>query len=86
MDKIKVFLSYSFSFGADVHISVQTILVVLFALILASYLLRFSRKWITRKLPENDKEKFVSGNAKPTRINCGNVQCIDLDTNKLVAL
>ena len=60
MDKIKAFLSYSFSFGADVHISVQTILVVLFALILASYLLRFSRKWITRKLPENDKEKFVS--------------------------
>ncbi len=60
MDKIKAFLNYSFSFGADVHISVQTIIVVILALILASYLLRFSMKLITRKLPKNDKEKFVS--------------------------
>ena len=60
MDKIKTFLSYSFSFGDDVHISVQTIIVVILALILASYLLRFSMKLITRKLPKNDKEKFVS--------------------------
>ena len=60
MDKIKTFLSYSFSFGDDVHISVQTIIVVILALILASYLLRFSMKLITRKLPKNDKEKFVA--------------------------
>ena len=39
MDKIKAFLNYSFSFGADVHISVQTIIVVILALILASYLI-----------------------------------------------
>ena len=57
---LKTFLSYSFSFGDDVHISVQTIIVVILALILASYLLRFSMKLITRKLPKNDKEKFVS--------------------------
>ena len=60
MDKIKAFLNYSFNFGADVHISVQTIIVVILALILASYLLRFSMKLITRKLPQNDKEKFVA--------------------------
>lgn len=60
MDKIKAFLNYSFNFGTDVHISVQTIIVVILALILASYLLRFSMKLITRKLPQNDKEKFVA--------------------------
>ena len=60
MDKIKAFLKYSFNFGEDVHVSVQTILMVIFALVLASYLLQFSRKFITRKLPDNDKEKFVS--------------------------
>lgn len=60
MDKIKTVLNYSFNFGTDVHISVQTIIVVILALILASYLLRFSMKLITRKLPQNDKEKFVA--------------------------
>lgn len=60
MDKLKAFLGYSFNFGTDVHITVQTILIVLLALIIASYLLRLSRKLITRKLPDNDKEKFVS--------------------------
>jgi small-conductance mechanosensitive channel len=60
MDKIKAFLNYSFNFGGDVHISVQTIIVVILVLILASYLLRFSMKLITRKLPQNDKEKFVA--------------------------
>jgi small-conductance mechanosensitive channel len=59
MDEIKRFLNYSFSLGEDVHISVQTILLVILALMFASYLLRFSRKFLTRKLPENDKEKFV---------------------------
>lgn len=60
MDKIKTFLSYSFSFGEAVHISVQTIIVVILALIIASYLLRFLMKLITRKLPQNDKDKFVA--------------------------
>ena len=60
MDKIKTFLSSSFSFGEAVHISVQTIIVVILALIIASYLLRFLMKLITRKLPQNDKDKFVA--------------------------
>jgi small-conductance mechanosensitive channel len=60
MDKIKTFLNYSFSIGNDVHISIQTILLVILALIITSYLLRFSRKFITRKLPQEDKVKFVS--------------------------
>jgi small-conductance mechanosensitive channel len=60
MDKIKGFLNYSFSFGEDVQISVQTILIVIFALVITSYFLKFSRKFITRKLPDNDKEKFIS--------------------------
>ena len=60
MDKIKAFFNYKFIFSEDVHVSVQTILMVIFALVLASYLLQFSRKFITRKLPDNDKEKFVS--------------------------
>ena len=60
MEKLKAFLEYSFNFGTDVTISVQTILIVFLALLIASFLLKFFRKLITRKLPNEDKEKFVS--------------------------
>ena len=60
MKKIKDFLSYTFNFGEDLHISVQTLLIVILAIFISSYLLRIARRLITRKLPEVDKAKFVT--------------------------
>ena len=60
MEKIKEILSYSFSFGEKTQISVLAIIVLILALILTAFLLKVMRKFITRKLPDNDKAKFIS--------------------------
>lgn len=60
MEKIIDFLNYQITFSKDIHISVKAILVALLAILISSFLLKLMRKLITRKLPENDKAKFVS--------------------------
>jgi len=60
MEKINELLNYEFSFGASVHISVKAILVVLITLLIASYIIKLLRRLITRKLPPEDKVKFIS--------------------------
>jgi len=60
MKKLIDFLNYTFTFSKDVHIDVKSILVVIIALLLTSFLLKFIRKLWTRKLPEPDKVKFIS--------------------------
>ena len=58
LDQIKNFLGYTFTFSEKVSISIQTIFVVIIVLIIASFVLKFIRKIVTIKLPENDKQKF----------------------------
>lgn len=60
MEQIKAALNYAFKFGNDVQISVKSILIVIAALLVTSILLKFFRKIITRKLPNEDKVKFIS--------------------------
>ncbi|MCK0130745.1 mechanosensitive ion channel [Flavobacteriaceae bacterium F08102] len=60
MEDIKNILDYSFSLGKDSEITVRAILMVVIALIATSIVLNFLRKLVTRKLPEEDKVKFVS--------------------------
>ncbi len=60
MEKVLDFLNYELPFGDKIHISVKVLLIVIIALFLASYVLKILRKLITRKLPEDDKVKFVS--------------------------
>jgi len=60
MEKFTDFLNYEFIFSEKVHISVKAILVVIAALFITSLILKLIRKVITRKLPEQDKIKFVS--------------------------
>ena len=54
------FLNYTFTFSEDVRISVKSILVVIVVLFATSIILKLIRKFITRKLPPQDKVKFVS--------------------------
>jgi len=59
MDKILQILNYSFGSEGSFTISVKGILVMIFALVIASYVLKISRKLITKKLPQEDKVKFI---------------------------
>lgn len=60
MEKLTDLLNYEFIFSENIHISVKSLLVVIVALVLTSLLLKLIRKIITRKLPEQDKVKFIS--------------------------
>ena len=60
MEKLTDLLNYEFIFSENIHISVKSLLVVIAALVITSLLLKLIRKIITRKLPEQDKVKFIS--------------------------
>lgn len=60
MNKINEILNYSFSFGENIHISVKTLLTLVLVMVLTTFLLRLIRVLVTRKLPANDKVKFIS--------------------------
>ncbi len=54
------FLNYEFTFSKDIHITLKAILLVIVALLLTSLILKLLRKLITKKLPDDDKVKFIS--------------------------
>lgn len=58
MEKIKDFLSLSFSLTKEVEISVKDILILIVVLAIASAVLGVIRKLITRRMPREDKRKF----------------------------
>ena len=60
MEKVLEFLNYKFPLGDDINVTVKVLLILILALFLASYVLKLLRKLITRKLPTDDKVKFVS--------------------------
>jgi small-conductance mechanosensitive channel len=60
LDKIKEILNFSIDIGENVHISVQSLLILIFALIITNFLLRITRKIVSRKLNDEDKGKFRS--------------------------
>ena len=60
MEKLKEFLNYTFTFSKEVEIDVKHLVIVIIALIITSVVLRLIRKLVTRKLPQQDKIKFVS--------------------------
>lgn len=53
-------LDYSFTISKEISITVKGVLFIAIALILASVFLKFLRTFLTRKLPQNDKQKFVT--------------------------
>jgi small-conductance mechanosensitive channel len=52
-------LDYSLTFSKEISITVKGLLFVVVALIATSFLLKLVRRFITRKMPENDKVKFI---------------------------
>ena len=60
LEKLDEFLSYTFEYNENISISVKTILIVILALAITSVILKLIRRLFTRKMPENDKRKFIS--------------------------
>ncbi|MET2984043.1 mechanosensitive ion channel family protein [Aureibaculum conchae] len=60
MEEISNILNYTFKFSDVIQITVKGLLTVVLALLITSVLLRVVRKLITRKLPRQDKVKFIS--------------------------
>ena len=57
---VRNFLSYKIFESENIDITVGTLMAVIVAVILATYLLKLIHKLVTAKLPEEDKNKFVS--------------------------
>lgn len=60
MEKIKEILNFKLSFNEDIFITVKTLLVVILAIIITGFLLNVIRRLISRKLPADDRVKFIS--------------------------
>jgi len=59
MEKFKEILNYHIEFTDSFGLSVKGILLVLIALFATTFILKISRKIITKKLPQEDKFKFI---------------------------
>jgi len=60
LNKLKEILNYSIDIGENVHITLGTIIILIFAIIITNFMLRITRKIVSRKLDEEDKGKFKS--------------------------
>ena len=53
-------LDYTFTFSKEISISIKGLLFIVIALILTAFVLKLVRRFVTRKMPDDDKVKFVS--------------------------
>ncbi len=60
MEKLKEILNFQISFSEDIFLTVKSLLIVLLAIILSGWILNILRRILTRKLPKEDKLKFVT--------------------------
>ncbi|EAQ42101.1 mechanosensitive ion channel family protein [Polaribacter sp. MED152] len=60
VDETTSILDFTFVFSDEISITVRGLLFVVVALLVTSFILNLIRKFITRKMPNNDKLKFVS--------------------------
>lgn len=60
LSSLKVILSYRIYDSDTVHLTIGTFLTIIIAIVLVTYLLKFIHRLVTAKLPEEDKNKFIS--------------------------
>lgn len=60
MDKVQDFLNYDFRLGDSVHITIQTILIVIAVIVITAVIMKYLKRLVTRRLPDTDKPKFNS--------------------------
>ncbi|MEE9364622.1 MAG: mechanosensitive ion channel domain-containing protein [Cellulophaga sp.] len=57
---VRDFFQFPVYGGKDIHITVGTLLAIIVGLIIVTYILKFAYKIMSSKLPEEDKNKFIS--------------------------
>lgn len=60
IEKSESLLNYKFEFNDEINITVLGIIIIVVALLVTSIILKLVRKFLTRKMPPNDKQKFVT--------------------------
>lgn len=60
LSTLKNILSYRIYDSDTVHLTIGTFLTIIIAIVLVTYLLKFIHSIVTAKLPEEDKNKFIS--------------------------
>lgn len=60
MEKIQEILNYTFHFGKEIQITVKALLLLLIIFVVTSLILSLIRRLVSRKLPKEDSEKFVT--------------------------
>lgn len=60
LEEVKAFMGIILYKSDDISVTIGTILLIIVSCVLAYYLLKLIRRIITAKLPEDDKNKFVS--------------------------
>ncbi|TCP22972.1 mechanosensitive ion channel-like protein [Tenacibaculum skagerrakense] len=58
MDELKKFLNYSFKYNDHISISVKSLLILFVIIMLVSFLLKLFRRYVQKKLQEQDQNKF----------------------------
>ncbi|MEN8702786.1 MAG: mechanosensitive ion channel domain-containing protein [Polaribacter sp.] len=53
-------LDHTFVFSKEISITIKGLLFVAVALVITSFILKLFRRFVTRRMPDNDKQKFVS--------------------------
>lgn len=60
VDEATSILDYTFVFSKEISLTVRGLIFIVLALIVTSFVLKLSRRFITRNMPENNKQKFVT--------------------------
>lgn len=60
VEETTTILDHKFIFSEEISITVKGLIFVVVALIITSFLLKLVRRFTTRKMPLNDKQKFVT--------------------------
>ena len=60
MDRIRNFLNYDFKIGDSIHITIQTIIIVIAVLVITAVVMKYLKRIVTKRLPDTDKPKFNS--------------------------
>lgn len=58
MDEVKNFLNYSFPVSDKIHLDVKTVLFLIVVILITSYILKFIRKVVNKRLNHEDQGKF----------------------------
>ncbi len=60
VDEATSILDYKFVFSEEISITIKGLIFIVLTLIATSFVLKLSRRFITRNMPENNKQKFVT--------------------------